>query len=241
MQPISVAATKLTFVLVHGAWHGSWCWARVVPLLREAGHRVFAVTLTGQGDRAHLAGPAIGLSTHIEDVVATLEMEDLRDVVLVGHSYGGLVITGAAERSAERIRRLVYLDALVPNHGQCGFDLNSPQFRERLERDAQEHGDGYKVSPIIDILGITDPQDLAWVRARLRPLPIKAMEEKVHAPEKVKAIPSTFILCKGFGFKSTADRCRAAGWPVLEIDCGHDVMILKPGELAQLLMSASCG
>jgi len=167
-------------------------------------------------------------------------MDDLTDVILVGHSYGGLVICGAAERAHKKIRRLVYLDAMVPSHGQSGFDLNSPQFREKLEQDAKINGDGYKVAPIVEILGITDQKDLEWVGARLRPLPIGVFRQPVEAPTFARQIPSSYIYCTGFGFKATADRCRAAGWPVLEIDCGHDAMIIKPRELAELLLSANC-
>jgi len=232
--------SKSTFVLVHGAWHGGWCWNKLVPHLESAGHRTLAVTLTGQGDRFHLINPSIDLTTHVTDVLNTLEMDDLSDVVLVGHSYGGLVISGAAEQAWKRIRRLVYLDALVPRHGQSGFDLNSPQFREKLERDAKDNGDGYKVTPILDILGITDAQDLEWVRARLRPIPIGVFRQPVNAPHFTSQIPSTYIHCTGFGFKTTADRCREAGWPVLEIACGHDAMIIKPPELAELLLSDNC-
>jgi pimeloyl-ACP methyl ester carboxylesterase len=159
--------SKSPFVLVHGAWHGGWCWNKLIPHLESAGHRALAVTLTGQGDRAHLINPSVDLSTHVTDVVSVLEMDDLSDVILVGHSYGGLVVCGAAERASKRIRRLVYLDALVPRHGQSGFDLNSHQFREKVEQDARDNGDGYKVAPIVDILGITDVVDLEWVRARV--------------------------------------------------------------------------
>jgi pimeloyl-ACP methyl ester carboxylesterase len=232
--------SKSPFVLVHGAWHGGWCWNKLIPHLESAGHRALAVTLTGQGDRAHLINPSVDLSTHVTDVVSVLEMDDLSDVILVGHSYGGLVVCGAAERASKRIRRLVYLDALVPRHGQSGFDLNSPQFREKLEQDARDNGDGYKVAPIVDILGITDVVDLEWVRARLRPLPIGVFRQPVEAPTFAWQIPSTYIRCTGFGFKATADRCRDAGWPVMEIDCGHDAMIIKPRELAELLLSAGC-
>jgi pimeloyl-ACP methyl ester carboxylesterase len=234
-----MAKSKTTFVLVHGSWHGGWCWNRLIPHLESAGHRAVAVTLTGLGDRAHLINPSIDLSTHVADVVSTLEMDDLTDVILVGHSYGGLVICGTAERAYKRIRRLVYLDAFVPRHGQSGFDLNSPQFREKTEQEAKNHGDGYKVAPIVDILGITDAEDLEWVRARLRPMPIGVLRQPVEAPTFAPQIPSTYIRCTGFGFKETADRCSQAGWPVFEIDCGHDAMIIKPRDLAELLLSAS--
>jgi pimeloyl-ACP methyl ester carboxylesterase len=234
-----MTTARSTFVLVHGAWHGGWCWNRVVPLLQAAGHRAFAITLTGLGDRAHLLSPAIDLDTHITDVVSMLEMDDLNDVVLVGHSYGGLVISGAAERAWRRIRRLIYLDALVPKHGQSAFDLNSPQFREKVEREAADKGDRFKIMPMVDILGITDARDLEWVRARLRPQPIATFQQPVDAPTFAQGIPSVFILCKQFGFGATAQRCRQNGWTVLEIDCGHDAMIVRPKELSEALIAAS--
>jgi pimeloyl-ACP methyl ester carboxylesterase len=232
---------KPVFVLVHGAWHGGWCWSRVTPLLEAAGHRTIAVTLTGQGDRAHLIAPDIGLGTHTDDVVGTIEKEDLADIVLVGHSYGGMVISGAADRVAPRIRRLVFLDGLVPAPGQCAFDLNSAQFRERMERETRESGEGYKVAPRADIFGITDDADRQWVEARLRPIPIGCFREPLAAPTRAAAaLPSTFILCTRFAFHDTASRCRAAGWPVIEIDCGHDAMIVAPKALAEALLSPSC-
>jgi pimeloyl-ACP methyl ester carboxylesterase len=235
-----MAAAKSTFVLVHGAWHGGWCWNRLVPLLHAAGHRAFAITLTGLGDRAHLISRGVDLNTHVTDVVSMLEMEDLSDIVLVGHSYGGMVICGAAEHAWRRIRRLIYLDALVPSHGQSGFDLNSTQFREKLEQEAAERGDGFKIMPMVDILGIADAHDLEWVRSRLRPHPIGTFRQPVNAPTFASRVPSNFILCKKFGFGGTADRCRQNGWPVFEIDSGHDAMIIRPRELSELLISASC-
>lgn len=230
-----------TYVLVHGMWHGSWCWRHVVQLLRAEGHNVAAVTLTGLGDRAHLLNADIDLNTHVTDVVAFLEMEDLSDVILVGHSSAGMVITGAAERAAARIRRLVYLDALVPSHGQSAFDINSDEFREQLEKDARENGEGYKLTPrSTEALGITDPADAEWVRSRLVPHPIGTFRDPVEAKERVPAISATFILCTQYGYGETAAKCRENGWPVLEIDSGHDVMVTRPKELAALLLSPEC-
>jgi pimeloyl-ACP methyl ester carboxylesterase len=229
-----------TFVLVHGAWHGGWCWKKLTPLLQEGGARVYALTLTGLGERAHLISPDINLETHVNDVVDTLEMEDLTNVVLVGHSYGGMVISGVEARSPSRVRRLVYLDAVIPRSGQSLFDLNSPQFRERLEAGAAQHGEGYKVPPVREIIGVTDATDLEWLLPRLRPQPIETFRQPVQIPAVENLTPSTYILCSQFGFHSTAARCRSMGWPVLEIDCGHDAMVIRPRELAALLTSPDC-
>jgi pimeloyl-ACP methyl ester carboxylesterase len=240
MASTAIDKAGLTFVLVHGAWHGGWCWRKVVPLLQAAGHRVIALTLTGLGERAHLINPQVGLTTHVDDVVNTLEMEDLTDVVLVGHSYGGLVISSVASRSGRRIRRLVYLDALVPENGQSGFDLNSQQFQQRLLAAAAEHGDGYKVPPNLEMLGVTDDADLDWMRPRLRPQPIASFSQPAEVSSAGALIPRSYILCTKFGFKDTAAKCRAKGWPVFEIDCGHDAMIIKPRELVDLLLTPDC-
>ncbi len=238
--PADQNRSKTTYLLVHGAWHGGWCWDKVVPVLETKGHQTVAVTLTGQGERCHLLSPDIDLDTHVADVVKTLEAEDLQNVVLVGHSYAGLVITGAAERTADRLKRPVYLDALVPNHGQSGFDLNSPAFRERWERKAVEQGDGFKIAPPLSSSNKADPEEVKRMRARLCPFPIGAMLQPVYAPVAAKSVPSTYIKCTRSSFAETAQRCRAAGWPVLELESGHEAMIAKPRELAALLLSPNC-
>jgi pimeloyl-ACP methyl ester carboxylesterase len=228
-------------VLVHGAWHGGWCWERVVPRLEAAGREVLALTLPGLGDRSDEAGPHIGIADHVNDIVETLESKDLTDVVLVGHSLGGVAIAGAAAKARGRIRRLVNLDALVPADGQSAFDLSSPGFRDRLEIQAAETGDGWKIQPIMKIFGVTDEADLAWMTPQLKPQPIRTFRDPVHALSDAEAPPSTYIRCLGAGFGETAERCRAKGWPVLELDCGHDAMILDPRGLAVLLLSPECG
>src|SRR5713101_7446751 len=136
-----------TFVLVHGGWVGGWCWRRDTPLLEAAGHRVFTPTLTGLGARAHSYTAPIDLDTHIEDVVSVLQYEDLHEVVLVGHSYGGMVITGAAERAAERLAHLCYLDAFVPEDGQALADLVGPELRARMQTALQTQSDGWRLPP----------------------------------------------------------------------------------------------
>jgi len=153
-----------TFVLVHGAWHGGWCWRFVAPTLRHAGHDVYTASLTGLGDRAHLARPGIDLELHVQDVVALLEMEALREVLLLGHSYGGMVVTGVADRCAERIRRLVYLDAFVPENGKCALDYivreRSAAFRKEGEQS------GWITPPPLSLWGLTRPEHIALAKPR---------------------------------------------------------------------------
>jgi pimeloyl-ACP methyl ester carboxylesterase len=229
-----------TFVLVHGGWHGSWCWRRVTPLLVEKGHEVHAPTLTGVGDRAHLHGPDTGLQTHVEDVVAVLEIDDLQDVVLVGHSAGGAVITGVAQRCAHRLRELVYLDAFVPKPGQSILDTLAPQRRQfftsvvdaldRIVLDPDTGMDGWAV---------TDPADRDWMRPRLRPHPLRALADPLP-PGPVPEVPHRFVHCTVKpGHDSFAGFAATAGadpsWRLDEIAAGHDAMITAPAALAALL------
>src|SRR5215471_17762390 len=134
-----------TYVLVHGAWHGGWCWRKVRDALERSGAEVYTPTLTGLGERAHLASKDIGLDTHVADVLGVLEGEDLSEVVLVGHSYSGMVVTAVADRAADRVARLVYLDAVVPNDGQCLYDRAPPQVRTSWEEQARVGGEGWRV------------------------------------------------------------------------------------------------
>ncbi|MGZ3359941.1 MAG: alpha/beta fold hydrolase [Xanthobacteraceae bacterium] len=135
------------FVVAHGAWSAAWAWKKMRPLLRADGHELWTPTYTGLGERAHLASPAIDLDTHIADVIGMLEMEDLRDVVLIAHSYGGMVATGVADRVRERIAQLVYLDAFVPRDGQNLFDLQPVEARTRMRELARTDGEGWRLPP----------------------------------------------------------------------------------------------
>ena len=153
------------FVLVHGAWHGGWCFKRVAGLLRRAGHEVYTPTLTGLGERAHLIRPTVSLETHVDDVVGVLRCEELSDVVLCGHSYGGMVISGVAEQAADRLRALVYLDAFVPENGQSLFDLLPSGRACTMRADARENGEGYMVMPPPAAYFNVNAADAAWVDA----------------------------------------------------------------------------
>ena len=160
-----------TFVVCHGAWSAAWAWKKVRPLLRAAGHEIFTPTYTGLGERAHQVSRAINLETHIDDVLAVLECEDLRDVVLVGHSYGGMVATGVADRAAERIAKLIYLDAFVPENGQSAFDLLPASARASRQEAARAQGDGWLLPPN-PTPPDTSPEDVAWITPRRRWQPI---------------------------------------------------------------------
>ena len=229
-----------TYVLVHGGWHGGWCWQRVMPLLRAAGHEAHAPTLTGLGERSHLLTREIGLDTHVQDIVNVLVYEDLYDVVLVGHSYAGMVVAGVAERTPERLARLVYLDAFVPWEGQSVLDLMGSQASTVRERSVRE-GDGWGVPPLpLELFGVTDADDLAWAGARIGMQPIATFEQPIpQSSPLAAALPRTYIHCTAWdGFTPDADRARTEpGWGVHELATGHDAMLTAPDDLASLLLN----
>jgi len=230
-----------TYVLVHGAWHGSWCWKRVRKALQAAGHEVFTPTLTGVGERSHLISPGVNLSTHVADVVNLIRWEELSDVILCGHSYGGCVISGAADRIPDRIRALVYLDAFVLEDGECLFDLVSPEQVQGMREQAQSAGEGWKAAPIPAEVFQVNPHDSAWVNTQCTPQPLATFEERIQLTGALGRIPDvTHILATGFRegspFPACHERAKAKGWKTRAIACGHDVMLDLPEELTALLL-----
>jgi pimeloyl-ACP methyl ester carboxylesterase len=229
----------VTFVLIHGAWHGGWCWRFVRPLLRRAGHEVFAPSLTGLGERKHLARPDIDLDTHIEDVVSLLEMEDLQEVVLVGHSYGGMVVTGAADRAPARIKRLIYLDAFVPEHGKCTLDYVVPERAARMREEGEKVGS--VTPPPVSLWGLTRPEHIDFVRPREVRHPYRTMSQpiRISNPGILEKIPKTFVYCSSpatGSFDQFAAKYRNdPSWKFFELETGHDAMILVPEQVAELL------
>lgn len=232
-----------TFVLVHGAWHGSWCWKRVRSALRALGHDVFTPTLTGVGERSHLASPQVNLDTHINDIVNLIQWEELSNVILCGHSYGGGVVGGVVDRVPDRIGALVYLDAFVLNDGQCVHDTLPAAQRELQLELARSVGDGWRVPPIPAEVFNVNLADRAWVDRQCTMQPLATFQQPLkRSGGSVGPANTTFILATGFGdspFRPFHDRARAAGWKTLTIDCGHDVMLDRPDELVQMLTSAA--
>jgi pimeloyl-ACP methyl ester carboxylesterase len=232
---------RATFVLVHGAWHGGWCMKKIRALLQAAGHEVFTPTLTGLGERAHLSGPSVNLDTHVEDIVAVLECEDLHDVILVGHSYAGMVITGVAARAPKRLARLVYLDAFLPDDGRSLNDY-VPAFVEGYERAARTKGDGWRLPfgevITMQMLGITDPEDLAWMSPRMKDQPYETFRQPVKAPAQVlSGMRRVYLLSSSRPhYLAAAERAEAQGFTLLQVPgAGHDVMVTQPKELATAL------
>jgi pimeloyl-ACP methyl ester carboxylesterase len=228
-----------TFVLVHGAWQGGWCWRFVRSLLRRAGHDVFAPSLTGLGERKHLARPDIDLDTHIEDIVSLLEMEDLSDVVLVGHSYGGMVITGAADRAHARIKRLVYLDAFVPDNGKCTLDYVVPERAARMREEGEKVGT--VTPPPLALWGLTKSEHIDFVKPREVRHPYRTMSQpiRISNSERLKKLAKTFVYCSSpatGSFDQFAAKYRSdPAWKFFELKTGHDAMILMPEQVAEIL------
>ena len=230
------------YVLVHGGGHGGWCWDRLAPLLRYEGHRVYTPTLTGLGERKHLLTASTDLNTHIADIVGVLDYEDLQDVVLVGHSYGGMVITGVADQARGRIGQLVFLDAAIPRNGEALVDT-SPGIRTVAEVGLRTV-DGVELvlwpdPRLVAIYGVTEAADRAWLEPKLTPHPWRSFNQKLllKDEEAVLALPRTNINCTSklkhlspeqLGRAMSADR-------VLEIDTGHDLMVTQPHAVANML------
>jgi pimeloyl-ACP methyl ester carboxylesterase len=231
-----------TFVLVHGAWHGGWCWRRVADRLHSAGHAVFTPTLTGLGERSHLLRAGIDLKTHITDVVNLMKWERLTDIVLCGHSYGGLVISGVAEQLPSAIRSIVFLDAFVPRNGESAQSLTSAALQEGI-RAALQRGDLGMPPRSAEAFGVNEA-DRAWVDSLCVPQPIGCFTDKIvvtGAHDRVAQ--KSYIRARSYanpGF----DRALAAAqadpsWRSYELPCGHDVMVDAPERLTEILLEAA--
>jgi len=229
-----VESNPRTIVFVHGAWGGGWQYTRVQPLLETAGHTVYRPTMTGLGERVHLGGPEVGLSTHIEDIVNMLEFEELEDVVLVGHSYGGMVISGVAERVPERIARLVYFDAILPEDGESVASL----FGDAIDSMATAGGDGaesWQLVPRWVEEGKLPPVDV--------PQPILTFTEPIVLDNTLAAqLPAVFLLTTEAGkevddFDVFADRARNRGWVVIEMEGSHNPHWFQPEAFVEVFLT----
>ena len=237
-----------TFVLIHGAYHGGWCWARVAKLLRAQGHAVHTPTLAGMGEHAHLLSKQITLATHVEDVISYLETEELENVILVGHSYGGLAITGAADRldGSSRIAALFYLDALVPRHGEAWSSFHTAEATAARHGAARAAGGLFLPAPDAAVFGLTDAADIAWANRRLRPHPYGCYLSQMHLPNLAAGrgaalLPRTYIDCTHplySDFGGLKQRLKAdPQWTYIEMRTGHNAMMSAPDDLVQLLLA----
>ncbi len=228
-----------TFLAAHGAWSAGWSWKKMRPLLHERGHELFTPTYTGIGERLHLAKPEVGLDTHIDDILGVLQFEDLWEVCLIGHSYGGMVATAVADRVPERLARLVYLDAFVPADGQSLFDLHPAEACARMLEAARKEGDGWRLPPN-PLPPDTSEADVAWIMPRRVMQPLKTFEQKVSLTGIGDHLPRSYIYCTrpapGDVFRPFAGRARSEpGWDYFEIDSSHSPHVTAPGALALLL------
>ncbi|NYT60755.1 alpha/beta fold hydrolase [Alcaligenaceae bacterium] len=235
-----MSATPHTFVLVHGAWHGGWCWVHVADRLRAQGHQVYTPTLTGVGERSHLLQPGITLQTFIQDIANVLIWEDLHNVTLVGHSFGGLVITGVADILPERLRQLVYLDAFILESGISTFDTLPPEVVAKLRAAATEQATPVLAAPKAKNLGLSEAQDIAFVESRLTPMPLGVYETALQLQHPIgNGLPCAYVHCKQPSFAAVEGSRQwvkeNTQWNWSELPTGHDAMVSAPSLLAEHL------
>ncbi len=237
-----------TFVLVHGAWQSAGTWDLLVPLLEKDGHRVIAPILSGLGTDQGRLSPEITLRQHVEDVL--LELSKVSEpVVLVGHSYAGMIISGVAEANTTQFQRLVFLDAFVPEDGQSALDLLPPAIGAHFRNVAREQGDGWRLpggEGQLDLWGLQPGPQRDFVRARLCDFSLRCFEESLRLPVNRKAnIPTSFVTCVAEGypakpfFEPFAKKARASGWEVTAVKTGHDCHVERPEEIASILLAAT--
>ncbi len=242
-QPAAIGGR--TYVLVHGAFHGGWCWTRVAHRLREAGHAVYTPTQTGLGERRHLLSKQITMDVFVEDIVNMIEAEELNDVYLVGHSFGGGAVSGVADRMPARLKRLVYLDAGIPANGKSSFDRLPPEVRDTRIKQAEESSGGLSIPvPAANSFGVKDLADLAWLERRMTPHPFNTYRTSPTLRHPVgNGVPTTYIRCTEpyyLNVDSSAAFARSQpAWQYLEIKTGHDAMISAPAELTALLLGVA--
>jgi pimeloyl-ACP methyl ester carboxylesterase len=229
-----------TFVLVHGAWHGGWCWRRVSDQLEKRGHKVFAPTMTGLGERSHLLDPKVNLATHVTDIVNVIKWESLSNIVLVGHSYGGVIISGVAEQVPEAIGSIVYLDAFVPENGEALVTLTA---RRQAIEDLVQKGET-SMKPVPAAVFEVNEKDRAWVDGKCTPHPLATLTDKITLTgARDRIAKKAYIRATGYAnppFDSAQAKVKAlAGWRVYELPCGHDAMVDMPDRLTEILLEAA--
>ncbi len=231
-----------TYVLVHGAWHGGWCWQAVAQQLTDAHYRVYAPTLTGLGERKHLIEPSVDIDTHIQDIVNLIEMEDLHNVYLVGHSYAGAVIAGVADRIPSRLHKLIFLDAMIIEDGQSPISLQPKAVQEIQLKNIQRKEN---FTPFdVALFGVTAPGMVSWVKERLSAQPFGTFAQRLHLKNKYgNGLPLVYIACTDPQLpimKEMSEKVRAdhtLNWHYREITTGHDAMLTAPTKLADMLVT----
>lgn len=226
------------FVLVHGAFHGGWCWSRVAQLLTGLGNEVYAPTLTGLGERSHLLREDIGLDVHVADVAQLIRYEQLSDVVLVGHSYAGMLLAAIAQRSDGAVTEVVVIDGFVPRRGEAALDLLPPETAVHYHGAAAESGDGWRIPPRpLEKFGVSDEAALAWLGPRLGPQPLRTYTDSCPVGADELDVRGRFLLCAGWEtrFGPAATRAAELGWDVAHLVADHEVMATDPHLLVEHL------
>ena len=231
-----------TFLLVHGAWHGAWCWKKLIPLLEAAGHQVLTCTQTGLAERSHLLSNTLTLDTFVQDVVNLIRWEELSDLILVGHSFGGNAISGAADQVPDAIRHLVYLDALVLQNGQSPFSIMPKEVADHRRKIAMDSSDGLSIPvPDASAFGVNDPADKEWLHSKLTPHPLSVYEDTLKlSADPGNGLPATYIAVTPHYLPTTSSRDYAKtrkDWRYVEMEAGHDAMVTSPEALARILLS----
>jgi pimeloyl-ACP methyl ester carboxylesterase len=237
-----------TFVFVHGAMHGGWCWADVARRLSGHGHETHCLTLTGQGDRRHALSPEVGVATHVDDVCELLWFEDLSEVHLVLHSYAGILAGPVAEQASERLASVVYLAAFVTGPGECLLDVEPAETAARYRTLARDEGDGWRIpasEAFLEQWGVHDPALRTWVGARLTDFPFRCQTEATDFdPAPLARLRKVYVAHTDPPLSSLqrfADAAVAAGWETHELRCGHDTMLAAPASTAELLEVIAAG
>jgi pimeloyl-ACP methyl ester carboxylesterase len=236
------SGTRKTFVLVHGAWHGGWCWRRVSDLLESKEHKVFAPTMTGLGERSHLMSKDVVLDTHITDLVNVIRWEDLTGICLVAHSYGGFPVSCAIEQLLDRVSSVIYLDSFVPEDGQKGLDVAS-DFSRRATMEAIARGEASHPPPKAEIFHVNE-KDRAWVDSKLTPQPVGVALQPIKLSGAREKVPKKTFIRAPVYLQPAFDKYYAAkksdpSWRTYEVDGGHDVMIDRPERLVEILLERS--
>jgi pimeloyl-ACP methyl ester carboxylesterase len=231
-----------TFLLVHGAWHGGWCWRDVVDILQGEGHKVLTPTMTGLGERSHLLNKEINLSTHIADIQNVMKWGDLSDVVLVAHSYGGIIASGVAENVNDKISSIIFLDAFLPQDGETLLERSSPAFVDAIKAAISKGDAGIKAPPAA-AFGVEE-KDRSWVDSKTTPQPVGTYTEKaIYTGGRDKIKKKTYVRAKGYK-SATFDNNLASlkdngSWRTHELDVGHDMMVIDPKGTAAILLSSA--
>jgi pimeloyl-ACP methyl ester carboxylesterase len=234
---MEIALPRAAFLVAHGAWSAGWSWKKMHPLMQAAGYGLVVPTYTGVGEREHLATREITLETHIQDLLGVIKFEDLSDITLVAHSYGGMVATGVVDRVPERIHRLIYVDAFVPQHGQSMLDLVPDSHREMLRKGLAE-GDGWRVPPM-PVPPDTAPEDRQWIERLRMPQPLHCFDMPLQLQRGDTKVPRTYIYAlrapPADPFRPFAERAKRENWDYREIDASHSPHVTVPKALARML------